>query len=227
MTRVELRARVAAVGFPVATVRGRTIRGPGAWCAAIRKLPTLDLQRAIESLRRQGIDLTKIRVSPCAFPSESPRPSAPPAPAPPRMRQAPVVRSAGHDALEHPLPTMFDGVPNTAPQLVACRLATPLVAQERIVDDAIRDARAAGLQLPLFAIEWRDGRPDICAGAVERTTSGRYTVFLSVNAWPNDLRRTACHELRHLADFELGLFEQLTRAELEQRATMFAERMCR
>jgi hypothetical protein len=114
--------------------------------------------------------------------------------------------------------------PSTAPKLIACRAAMPLPAQESLVATAVALARDAGLQLPDdLRIVWKDGRPDICAGACECDRAGSVTVYLSVNAWPHDLRRTTFHELQHVDDVVTG--RQLSRLEMERRAEAFAVRM--
>jgi hypothetical protein len=111
----------------------------------------------------------------------------------------------------------------TAARLIACPPAVPLPAQTRIVEGAIAEARRGGLRLPPFALEWRDGRSEICAGAATwETASGRCAMFLSVNAWPDDLRLTALHELQHLADFGSGI--HYSRVESERRAIAFTAR---
>lgn len=111
---------------------------------------------------------------------------------------------------------------STADALIRCPRAVPLPRQQAIVTATIRDAERSGLQLPPFAIAWREGRRGIAIGAVE-LASGQFTMYLSVNVDPDQLRSTTFHETRHLHDLDSGI--AFNRVELERRAIGFAARM--
>jgi hypothetical protein len=218
---------------------GLVLRGVTAWRRAIAEWSRTDLNRLVKAVRRAGIDLMAIHVPPAVWPLEMRAPrccqqrtAAQSHFRNPEVRGRPLrsTRSlpdhdATFDADLLDLARVFEGFPNTAPQLIACARALPETGQWRIVDEALRDARAAGLRLPgTLVFEWRDGRPDICAGAF-RGSADRCTVYLSVHASPSELRATVCHELKHVSDYTLGLMQTLSRGELEERATVFAAEM--
>src|SRR5690348_2006341 len=109
--------------------------------------------------------------------------------------------------------------PSTVPQLIACAPTRPSVLHVRALRRAIDLARAHRLGWPRFKVCWRAGTPDLAAGAVERDADGAFTMYLSTLRTPEQVMRTALHELKHVADLHAGL--PLSREALEQRAMLF------
>lgn len=111
----------------------------------------------------------------------------------------------------------------TGDRLINAPVAEPLPGQVRILEQAIAAVRRAGVQLPAFDVHWREGAAGVCGGVACRFVDGTYAMYLSASAWPEDLRRTVFHELRHLADLDSG--RSFSRVDLEERAVDFANTM--
>jgi hypothetical protein len=114
---------------------------------------------------------------------------------------------------------------STGHRLTACHAVEPLPAQERILQDAVARARAAGLKLPRrLYVSWVDKRDeDVTNGTTWHVAAGVVRIYLNANLHPESLRHLIYHELKHASDFAWGY--QLTRLQLEERATGFAARM--
>lgn len=130
------------------------------------------------------------------------------------------------DAVAHP----------TGHLLVACPPVDPSPGQVRIVERAIAQARAAGLNVPASSAtpQWRDrprdrdrrpGDPLITDGCVRTLEDGRIAMYLDANLWPDELERVALHEIQHIHDTASGLWRNLSREEMEERADTFAASM--
>lgn len=123
---------------------------------------------------------------------------------------------------EREIDAAVDAVLSRPPDVTVRRVAAePLPAQRRIVDDAIHQARATGLRLPVFAVVFVAGE----GGRATDFGDGRYQIELGVDVPPERLRETCYHELQHLADYASGESRGLTRVILERRAVAFATRM--
>lgn len=100
----------------------------------------------------------------------------------------------------------------------------PLAAEARVVQTAIRDARARGLTLPdriVVRFVLAPGQP---RGQAERDgATYRITINSALVRDPIVLREVTLHEVAHLSDFCRGL--PLSRVEREHRAQTFAAEM--
>ncbi|MGH2976634.1 MAG: hypothetical protein ACRDLL_17490 [Solirubrobacterales bacterium] len=104
----------------------------------------------------------------------------------------------------------------------------PLRAQVAMVEEAKRRARALGAVLPVitWCWVWANRELGVQHGEIHYQRGRAPTVYLRSDLFPEDLKRTILHELRHAADIELMLkfTEPRFRGLFERRAIDFAER---
>ena len=107
----------------------------------------------------------------------------------------------------------------------ALPLAEPLPAQRRIFNEALRLARACGLQLPSFRLTWVAGGTTMYGATIHSPSGADIEVVLSVDLWPDQLFQTALHELVHVHDAARGYGFQYDREGNERRAIEFVRRV--
>jgi hypothetical protein len=108
------------------------------------------------------------------------------------------------------------------------RQAVPLPSQQRLIDQAVADARAVGLFLParigFHYIDSNTIEAPVARGQAIVDDSG-FTIVLDLACAPRELRRVLFHELQHVSDLYTGRVRQLPRVEFELRAVNFVSRM--
>lgn len=117
--------------------------------------------------------------------------------------------------------------PSLSLRLADCPADTPLPYQLDIVREAQRRAERAGLRLPTITWKWVDGARSehLPRGTMYPGSGPGVTIYLRTDRFPEDLARTAAHELKHAADSALIRNHCYPKEDFEQRADAFADRL--
>jgi len=117
----------------------------------------------------------------------------------------------------------------TGPRMLTYPRLAPLDGQRRLVDEAVAQARRAGLRLPsnvdlVYVNPPLNQRGKRCGS---RTAASRSRSTLPPESGPGELRATTLHELQHVADLAGGtmLNTPAERIAFEHRTILFSSRM--